>query len=131
LYIFGRATGNWYWIYFLYVLAGYRHWNGILCSGVGSSYDFYFQVPMTDDNEPITREWLSQVGFKPVESDMGPHYNEHYDFDHRTINIWEFNDTGVWLLNDCDRIELKTRRHVRMLAELLNARLEECRKIIQ
>jgi hypothetical protein len=70
-----------------------------------------------DDQLPITEEWLKSVGFKAVESDMGPTYGDHME--KGMINIWEFNDTGKWLFSPADHIEMATRRELRLLAELL------------
>ena len=64
----------------------------------------------------IDHKWLELMGFQPVESDMGPNYEDHWQCG--LLNIWEFNDTGVWLFNDADWIQLKTRDDVRMLMAL-------------
>jgi hypothetical protein len=69
-----------------------------------------------DDNKPITEEWLLSIGFKPVSSDMGPKYADHYK--KGRLVIWEFNGTGEWLFKDADWMGVKTRRELRMLAEL-------------
>lgn len=72
------------------------------------------------DETPITREWLASIGFKPVTSDMGPEYADHMELD--SLNVWGFNETGWWLFNPCDSIELRTRGELQMLAYLLNNR---------
>lgn len=77
---------------------------------------------VSDDNEPITREWLTSQGFEPVESDMGSNYPDHYQ--KGSLNIWEFNDTGRWLLIQYDTIEMKTRGKLRMLAKLIDVELK-------
>jgi hypothetical protein len=76
-----------------------------------------------DDAEPITKDWLLSVGFMAVRSDMGANYDDHLQID--WLNVWEFNDTGIWLFNPADRIEMRTRREIRMLAELCHVRLLE------
>jgi hypothetical protein len=80
-------------------------------------------MPHLDDAEPITKEWLLSVGFSEVPSDMGPNYADHLQIE--WLNVWEFNGTGEWLFNPYDRIEMRTRRQIRLLAELYNVKLLE------
>ena len=70
-----------------------------------------------DDDELITEDWLRVSGFKPVESDLGPTYSDHWERD--GINIWEFNGTGNWLWSGYDSVEMRTRGKLRQLLEWL------------
>jgi len=70
------------------------------------------------DETPITEDWLISCGFKPVPSDIGPEYADHMEKE--GLNIWEFNNTGEWLFNDYDRLGMRTRGRLRMLAFLLD-----------
>jgi hypothetical protein len=76
-----------------------------------------------DENHPISAEWLMSVGFTEVSSDMGREYRPHYMIG--ALRVWEFSNTGVWVLNDCDRVELKTRDDVRRLAAMMGEELRE------
>lgn len=71
-----------------------------------------------DDYEPITREWLLSLGFVEVESDLGPTYREHCE--RNRVNVWEFNDTGAWLWNALDSVEMRTRKKLRDLLRWLD-----------
>lgn len=73
------------------------------------------------DDKPITSEWLREMGFLPVPSDLGPQYRDHMEKD--GLNIWEFNDSGEWLFNDYDSISMKTRGRLRMIAHLTGTHL--------
>ena len=76
----------------------------------------------TDDDDPITPEWLLSVGFKAVPSDMGSTYHDHYQLD--LLNLWQFNG-GPWLVNGADWMEFKTRVDVRRLTAALSLPLKE------
>lgn len=76
-----------------------------------------------DDGEAVTEEWLLSVGFESVPSQMGPNYSDHYQLG--KMNIWNFNGTGEWLLNDADWITMKTRYDVRQLCRGLGITLKE------
>lgn len=78
---------------------------------------------MSDDNEPITVEWLLSEGFKKVPSDLGPRYADNLQLDR--VTVWELNGTGKWVFDDADWIELKTRKHMRILIELAEVRLQK------
>lgn len=69
------------------------------------------------DMQPITEEWLLSIGFNEVESDRGPSFGNH--FQKSRINIWEFNDTGRWLLNGCDKIEMTFRHELLALLDII------------
>lgn len=69
------------------------------------------------DETPLTPDWLQAQGFKFVPSSLGREYSDHLELGR--LNVWEFNGTGEWLFEDCDRIGLKTRGRLRMLAALL------------
>lgn len=73
------------------------------------------------DDTLITSEWLREMGFLPVPSDLGPQYRDHMEKD--GLNIWEFNDSGEWLFNDYDSIKMRTRGRLRMLAHLTGTHL--------
>ena len=68
---------------------------------------------MSDDLEPITEEWLLSQGFNRVPSDMGLEYEDH--FERGSLNLWEFNRTGVWLWSEHDSVEMRTRGKLRQL----------------
>lgn len=70
------------------------------------------------DEELITKEWLVSVGFKAVPSDMGPNYFDHYEIEGERLNIWEYNQSGKWVLNLADHIGMRTRGKLRMMAKL-------------
>ena len=54
--------------------------------------------------EPVTAERLKALGFVEVESDMGPNYDNHLE--RGRLNLWEFNGTGEWLVNEADWMSL-------------------------
>ena len=80
-------------------------------------------VAHVDDNVTITESWLVSVGFVPVKSDLGDNYADHYN--KGGINLWEFDATGNWLLDEYYRITCRTRKDVRALARLLKESLNE------
>jgi hypothetical protein len=59
---------------------------------------------------PITEEWLVSTGFKAVESHIGPNYGD--DLQCGKMALWEFNDTGEWLLREADSFGFRTRGEV-------------------
>jgi hypothetical protein len=73
------------------------------------------------DETPITQEWLLSIGFKFVPSSLGPEYDDHLEFE--CVNIWNFNNLGIWLYNDCDSINIRTRGELFMLAKLLKVNI--------
>jgi hypothetical protein len=75
------------------------------------------------DPTPLDETWLRAVGFVAVESDMGPRYHDHYELG--KLNLWEFNDTGEWLVNGADWMGLRTRGALRMLCAALGIDLRE------
>jgi hypothetical protein len=73
------------------------------------------------DPTPLTEEWLLSVGFKAVESHMGPRYSDNLELGR--LNVWELNKTGEWLLTAADHIGVTTRGELRVLAKLLKVEL--------
>ena len=59
---------------------------------------------------PITEEWLVSIGFEAVESHIGPNYGD--DLQLGKMALWEFNDTGEWLLREADSFGFRTRGEV-------------------
>lgn len=56
------------------------------------------------DQTPITEEWLAELGFEQVESDMGPDYENHWQIgDDEGTNIWRFNETPEWIVSMFDQ----------------------------
>lgn len=72
-----------------------------------------------DDEQPITEEWLLSVGFDDVSVDDGFTILHHDGFG----NICQ--ETKTWRLLNHIHISITTRRHVRLLAELLGVTLNE------
>ena len=56
--------------------------------------------------EAVTAERLKALGFVEVESDMGPDYDNHLE--RGRLNLWEFNRTGQWLVNEADWMSLNS-----------------------
>jgi hypothetical protein len=79
-------------------------------------------LPLLDETA-ITRETLASLGFVEVESDLGPDYFGHMELGR--LNLWEFNDSGKWLVNEADWIELTTLSQLRMLCLALGIPLEQ------
>jgi len=74
-------------------------------------------APGADDHLPITEDWLLSLGFQRVESDMGRNYPNHLECG--ALNVYNFNDTGNWLWNQYDSIEMRKRGELRTLAKWL------------
>lgn len=71
-----------------------------------------------DDDDPITEDWLQSLGFRPVKSPSGPEYGDHWE--RSGVNVWEYNDTGAWLWEQYDRVEMRTRGKLRDLLRWLD-----------
>lgn len=72
----------------------------------------------SDDDTPITAEWLMLIGYQPIRSPMGEGYDDHYMFER--LRLWEFNGTGDWLIEEMDHFGVRTRRQLRMLMQSLS-----------
>lgn len=72
---------------------------------------------MSDENEPITREWLRSVGFVDVDSHIGPGYDD--DMQKGGFGVWDFNEQ-CWFIIGLDGVgyELTTRRQILLLLEV-------------
>jgi len=77
-----------------------------------------------DDNKPITREWLREIGFVDVESHIGLGYDD--DMQKGDFCVWDFNDQ-CWFITGLDGVgyELKTRRQIRLLLEVFRERTND------
>ena len=98
------------------------------CVDIGTLADAYLAEHPADDAEPISEEWLRSVWFVAVESDMGRNYSDHFEIEAAskgTLNLWEFNQTGDWLINGFDSWPLKSRGDVRRLCAALGIQLKE------
>jgi hypothetical protein len=76
----------------------------------------YRPFASADDDEPITEEWLSSVGFKqnkPSHVWGTPNCNWHHG--ELDLEIWQFNDTDKWLWVECDGVPMRTRESLKLL----------------
>jgi hypothetical protein len=73
---------------------------------------------MSDDDEPITPDWLRTIGFtqsKPSHVWNTPNVN--WWNEQNQLEIWEFNDSGEFLWIECDSVPMTKRKHLRLLIE--------------
>lgn len=81
-------------------------------------------VKASDDDVPIAPAWLEAIGFR---QNRPCHVwgTENCNWRHAELRleIFQFNDTAVWLWVDYDRVEMRTREHLRKLMAWLALRL--------
>lgn len=66
-------------------------------------YDFDGDIP--------TKSWLMSLGFREAESDMGPNYANDLVLGRLRLNEYQDGDS-VWVMNDADWFEMKTKSQV-------------------